>query len=171
MFYENDDKYILLKIILRDVVGYYNDYKDNGKIINFKLDDDSLDKIIDIFEYIDEKLKIDLNNFTYERKGEEYLKTKVSDKTCFRKSKGNKTNIVANENTKYNCRVLLQIQSVYYSTKDKDILSDDIKYYPEVLIEQCGYRVFSNNKFIHSSLIFTYSEPDDNDESEEEKIT
>ena len=31
MFYENDDKYILLKIILRDVVGYYNDYKDNGK--------------------------------------------------------------------------------------------------------------------------------------------
>ena len=70
VFYEHDDKYILLKIILRDVVGYYNDYKDNGKTINSKFDDDSLDKIINIFEYIEEKLKIDLNNFTYESKGE-----------------------------------------------------------------------------------------------------
>ena len=70
VFYEHDEKYILLKIILRDVVGYYNDYKDNGKTMNFKLDDDSLDNIINIFEYIKEKLKIDLNNFTYESKGE-----------------------------------------------------------------------------------------------------
>ena len=28
------------------------------------------------------------------------------------------------------------------SVKDKEILSDDIKYYPQVLIEQCGYRFF-----------------------------
>ena len=35
------------------MVGYY---KDNGKTMNFKLDDDSLDKIIDIFENIEEKL-------------------------------------------------------------------------------------------------------------------
>ena len=54
--------------------------------------------------------------------------------------------------------------------KDKEILSDDIKYYPQVLIEQCGYRFFSNNKLIHPDLIFTDSEPDDNDESEEEEI-
>ena len=27
------------------------------------------------------------------------------------------------------------LQPVYYSMKDKD----DIKYYPQVLIEQCGY--------------------------------
>ena len=121
MFYEHNYKYILLKIILRDVVGYYNDDKDNGKYdakygtktMNFKLDDDSLDRIYDIFEYIEKKLKIDLNNFTYESKDEEYLKTKVSDKTCFRKNKDDKTNIIRNENTRYNCRVLLQIQSVY----------------------------------------------------------
>ena len=53
----------------------------------------------------------------------------------------------------------------------------DIKYYPQVLIGQCGYRVFSNNKLIHPALIFTDSEsnseidsePDSEpDESEEE---
>ena len=172
VFYEHDDKYILRKFILRDVVGYYNDDKGNGKydakygtkIMNFKLDDDSLDKIYDIFEYT-EKKNIDLNNFTYESKGEEYLKTKVSDEICFRKNKDDKTNIIPNENTKYNCRVLLQIQSAYYSMKNKDILSDDITYH-HVLIEQCGYRVFSNNKLIHSDLIFTDSESDDDDISE-----
>ena len=73
----------------------------------------------------------------------------------------------------YNCGVLLQIQSVYYSMKDKDILSndnDDIVYYSQLLLEQCGYRFFSNNRLIHPDLIFTDFEPDDNDESEEEKI-
>ena len=62
------------------------------------------------------KSKIDLNNFTYESKGEEYIKAKASDETCFRKD--NITNTIPNENTKYSCRVLLQIQSVYYSMKD-----------------------------------------------------
>ena len=71
------------------MVGYYNDYKDNSKTINFKLDDDSFGKIIDIFDNIEEKLKIDLNNFTYESKGEEYLKKKVSDETCLRKCNSN----------------------------------------------------------------------------------
>ena len=63
MFFEHDDKYIPLKIILRDVVGYYNDYKDNSKHyskysakrINFKLVHDSLDKIFDNFECIETK--------------------------------------------------------------------------------------------------------------------
>ena len=48
--------------------------------------------------------------------------------------------------------------------KDKD----DIKYYHQILIEQCVYSVFSNNKLIHSDLDFTETKPDDNDESEEE---
>ena len=47
--------------------------------------------------------------------------------------------------------------------KDKDI-----KYYPQVLIEECVYRPFPNKKLINSDLIFTDSEPDDNDEPEEE---
>ena len=126
IFYEHDDKFIPLKIILRDVVGYCNDYKDNtkydskhsAKTMNFKIDDYSLDEIIVIFGHIEEKLGIDLNNFTYESKRQEYLKTIVSDETCFRKD--NKTNTIPNENTKHKCRVLLQIQSVYYSMKGKD---------------------------------------------------
>ena len=87
----------------------------------------------------------------------------MSDETCFRKDKNNKINTIPNENTKYNCRVLLQIQSVSYSMKDKDILSDDIKSYPQVLIEQCGYKVFSNNTIIYPDLIFSCSESDDTD--------
>ena len=58
--------------------------------MNFKLDDNSLDKIYDIFRHTEEKFGIDHNNFTYESKGEEYLKTIVSDETYF--IKDNKTN-------------------------------------------------------------------------------
>ena len=117
------------------MVGCYNDYKDNSKYdskysakrVNFKLTDDSLDTIYDIFGHIEKKIEIDLNSFTSESKGDKYLKTIVSDEKCFRKD--NKTNIIPNENTKYDYRVLLQIQSVYYSTKNKDD-NDDIFYYP-----------------------------------------
>ena len=88
MFYK-DDEYIPLKIILLDVPGFYNDYEDNDKTMNFKLDDDNLlGKIIDIFEHIGEKLKIDLNDYLYEgKKGDTYFKTKVSDETCLEKTR------------------------------------------------------------------------------------
>ena len=158
VIYEHDDEYIPLRIILRDMVGYYNDYKDNSKCdvkysakrMNFRLsdDDDLLIKFYDIFGHIEEKLGIVLN-YLCESKGEEYLKTNVSDETCFRKSKVNKTNIIPDKNTKNTFRVLLQIQSVYYSMKDN---ADDIKYYPQVLLEQCGYRPFSNNVLFHPDL-------------------
>ena len=58
MFYEDGDKYIPLRIIFKDVLGFYNDYKDNGKKMRFKLDDVSLGKSIDIFELIGKNLKI-----------------------------------------------------------------------------------------------------------------
>ena len=48
VFYE-DDEYISLEIILFDVQGFCNDHKDNGKKMNFKLDNGSLEEIIDIF--------------------------------------------------------------------------------------------------------------------------
>ena len=54
---------------------FHGDVKYSAKIMNFNFDDDSLDKIIDIFGHIEEKLGIDLNNFTCKSKGEEYLKT------------------------------------------------------------------------------------------------
>ena len=87
MFYEHGDKYILLKYILRDVVGYYNDYKDNKKTMNFKVDDDSLDKIIDIFEYLEEKFKIDLNNLHMKVRAKNILKQKYLMKDALEKTK------------------------------------------------------------------------------------
>ena len=86
------------------MVGYYNYYKDSSKYgakrMNFKLDENSLNKVYDIFRHIEKLLGIDdPNNFTYEsNKGKEYLKTSVPDETCFRE---NKDNIIPNENTKY----------------------------------------------------------------------
>ena len=58
----------------------------------------------------------------------------------------------------------IKIQSVYYSMKD----NDDIKYYTQILLEQCGYKSFSNNVLLHPDLEFTDTEPDS--ESEEEII-
>ena len=73
-------------------------------------------------------------------KAKNILKQKYLMKHALEKNKDNKTDIIPNENTKYNYRVLLQIHSM------KD--NDDIKYYPQVLIEQCGYRPFFNNTII-----------------------
>ena len=82
--------------------------------MNFNLDDNSLKKIIDIFDHIGKILNIDLDNYMYEdKKGTTYLKTKLFDETCFRKDKDKTTNTILNEKTNYNCRILLQIQSVY----------------------------------------------------------
>ena len=47
--------------------------------------------------------------------------------------------------------------------KDNDV----IRYYPQVLLEQCGCRPFSNNVLFHLDLEFTDTESDF-DESEEE---
>ena len=43
---------------------------------------------------------------------------------------------------------------------------DNIKYYPQVLLEQCVYKYFSNNTIVHQDLEFTNTKPDS--ESEEE---
>ena len=56
----------------------------------------------------------------------------MSNETCF------KNDIVPNKNTKYDCRVLLKLQSVYYSMK----YNDNIKYYAQISLEQCVYKIF-----------------------------
>ena len=71
-------------------------------------------------------LKIDLDNYLYEdKKGDTYFNANVSDETCFRKDKDKTTNTISSEKTKYNCRILLQIQSVCYNNKD---MLEDIAY-------------------------------------------
>ena len=44
--------------------------------MNFKLDDDLLEDVYDIFEHIEEKLDIGLNSFVYDSK-EEHLKKNI----------------------------------------------------------------------------------------------
>ena len=113
MFYEVDDEYIPLKITLLDVPGYYYIFNDDSKTMNFKLDDDSLGKIIEISEHIRGILNMDLYHYLYDHhNGIAYFKTKVSDETCFRRDKDKIGITIPNEKTKYNCRVLLQIQFV-----------------------------------------------------------
>ena len=67
IFYEDDDKYVPLNICFNNtLLGYYNEYinkdKKNPEYIfkrmNFVIDDDDLAyKMIDIFEYIEKKIK------------------------------------------------------------------------------------------------------------------
>ena len=66
MFYEDYNEYIPLKITLLNVPGYYNIFNDDGKTMNLKLYDDSLAKIIDVFEHIGEILNIDLYYYLYD---------------------------------------------------------------------------------------------------------
>ena len=96
VLYEHDNEYFPLRIILKDVVGYYSVYDDSKKM-NFNVNDKPYDKLSDIFEHIQKKLEITFGDFTFLRNnGEEYFNVKVS-----------------NEFTKYTCRALLQIKSVF----------------------------------------------------------
>ena len=71
VIYEHNNEYMPLRITLRDVVGYYDDYSDNDDNMNFKINDEHSDKIYqrleNIFEHIDQKLGITLNDFMFEK--------------------------------------------------------------------------------------------------------
>ena len=84
--------------------------------------------------------------FYEDKRGEEYHKRIVSNETSF------KDNII----TKYNYRVILRIQYVHYSMKDKD----SVKYYPQILLEKCVYRPFFDNVLIDTELEFSDNESD-----------
>ena len=121
--------------------------------MNFNLDGDSLEKIIGIFDSIGKILNIYLDNYSYEgNKYITYLKTKLADETCFRKDKDKTTNTILNKKTKYTCRVLLQIQSVYYNDNENE------NYYPQVFLQSCRYTFIANNKLIYDVLDFTDTE-------------
>ena len=143
------------------MVGYYSEYKNtedientrnNGKKKNFKLSGNLKDKIYDIFETIREKSNIDNINYAYNSPttGDEYLKTILSKKTLLEKDD---SRTIPSKNTKYSCNVLLRIQSVFHSTKDKD---KDVEYYSQVLLEQCCYDFFiGTRKIDHRNIIRT----------------
>ena len=62
VFYEDGNEYIPLKVTLTDVLAYYNIFKGDNKTMNFKLDNNSLEKIIDIFDHIGKIINIDLDH-------------------------------------------------------------------------------------------------------------
>ena len=171
-----------LRITLKDVAGYY-DVCNDDKRMNFKINDELSDKICqrltNILENIEEKLNITLNDFTFEKKGESYFKVKVTDETCFKENvkptltlkegkvtpKESDANFISKENVMYTCRALLQIQSVFFKTKDK---KDDISYYPQSLLQQCACKQSINKVIFHPDLEFRDTEPESESESEEE---
>ena len=57
--------------------------------MKFKINDDSLEKIIDVFEHIGKELNVDLDYYLYKSNEDTYFKTKVSDeeKTSIRQGK------------------------------------------------------------------------------------
>ena len=56
----------------------------NFKISNDERSDKSYQKLENIFEHIEEKLSIALNDFIFEEMGVSYFKMKVNDETCFK---------------------------------------------------------------------------------------
>ena len=168
MLYEYDNEYILLRVTLKDVVGYYSVYNDSKKM-NFSVND----KLINILEHIEEKLEITLADFTFERKGGEHTKATVSDETSFKEdikptlilkegkviSKEGK--VIPKEDVMYACRALLQI--IYYIIH----YPHNIIYYPQLLSDQCIHKHFINNPIFHPDLEFTDTEPDSKSVEEE----
>ena len=131
-FYEHNDEYIPLKIILSNLIGYYNEFNDTGsKKMHFVLKGNLEDKFYDIFDNIKEKSVIDNIDYAYEsgNRGIEYIKTTVSNNTLFLRDNYYET---PDKNIKYLCHVILVMKSVYHSTKDKD---KDVIYYPQVLLD------------------------------------
>ena len=110
----------------------------------FRLNGNLEGKFYDIFENVKEKSNIDNINHAHESPttGLEYLKTIVSGDTL---SDKDGSGIIPSKNTKYSCNVLLRIQSVFHSTKDKD---KDIEYYSQVLLEKCCYDFFIDTRKI-----------------------
>ena len=92
VLYGHNNEYMPLRIIaLKDLVGYYDVYNDD-KRMNFKINDEISDKIYQSLENILEHIekKLDMKNFTFEKKDASYFKIKVTDETCF-KEKGKVT--------------------------------------------------------------------------------
>ena len=143
VFYEHNNEYVPLKIILEDVVGYYNEYENNdAKGMNFKLNGNLEDNFWDIFEDIKKKSNIDHISYVCESNTGEYLKMKMFDKTLLDKDNNH---VIPSKKIKYLCSVALQIQSVWHSMKDKD---KDVKYYSQVFLDQCGNELFLDTREI-----------------------
>ena len=122
--------------------------------MHFRISDDLTDKIDDIFKHIEEKLNIGLKEWFCKSEFNYCLKTKIYKRTKVNKKIRNDNHIVPNKNAKYECKPLLQIQSIYYAQDDKK----HTVYYPQVLVEECGYKDFIEYNIAHKYFMFTDSD-------------
>ena len=161
IFYEDGNKYIPLNICFsKTLAGYYNDKRyDDGnvsKTVSFVIhNNDLVDRINNVFRHIEEKLDIVLQDSIYKSEINHYLRTKIYKRTCFNKKGCKDIHIVRNKNTKYECKSILEMQSIYYAQEDKK----DTVYYPKIRLEQCGYKDFIEYNIAYKDLMFTDSEP------------
>ena len=132
-----------LCIILPQMSGYINYFKNGGKNMSFFVRDDNvLDIYNEIWGVIKKKLKMKFHSEpVYDEK---YLKTKVREfdgviKTNFL------GNSVPKENTHYTCIAYVTIDSVIKMEK---------KNYPQVYLEECKYKIrkIQISRFINTEL-------------------
>ena len=141
--YQEDEIIKPLCIILPQMSGYINYFKNGGKSMSFFVRDDNvLDIYNEIWGVIKKKLKMKFHSEpVYDEK---YLKTKVREfdgviKTNFL------GNSVPKENTHYTCIACVTIDSVIKMEK---------KNYPQVYLEECKYKIrkIQISRFINTEL-------------------
>ena len=162
IFYEDGDKYIPLNICFsKTLAGYYNDKEfefDDGnvsKTMSFMIDDDLKDRINEIPKHIEEKLNIALQDPIHKSEINHYFRTKRYKRTRFNKKGCRDIHIVPNENTKYECKPLLQIQSIYYAQEDKK----HIFCYPQIRLEHVDTKILLNRKLLTRMLCLQIASP------------
>ena len=172
-----DKKTITLKLNNGVEIPAKNIYKEDLKIFN--INDIDIDKIRVSDKKLYDKKHNSYKHYVFYEDGNEYISLKITlldvlgyyntfeadSKTMKFKLDDNSLEKIKipDEKTKYNCRVLLQIQSVYCN--NKDVLEDE-DYYPQVLLQSCRYTFIDNNKLIHEALDFTDTVPESQSEEE-----
>ena len=81
--------------------------------MSFILNDALLGKFCEIFSDIEAKLGVEINDFAYDNGYGHRLRTKATDKTCFRQNNNRKQNILSRQVTNYTCRILVKIEFVF----------------------------------------------------------
>ena len=132
VFYEHENEHVLLKIVLRDVEGYYAENKGINNM-NFMLNGSVYDVIFDVFEDIEKKSNIENIIYSFETSsGFEYLKTNVPRNVAFKVD--GIDNITPYTSERYLCNTIIETQHVQHEKKDED---EDVKYYLQICLTDC----------------------------------
>ena len=147
VFYEHENEYVSLKIVLRDVESYYAEYKGINNM-NFLLKDSVYDVIFDVFEDIENKSNIEDIIYSFETSGGfDYLKTNVPRNIAFKVD--GTDNITPNTSDRYLCNAIIEIEHVQHEKKDED---EDVKYYSQICLTDCCCNIVKSNRKINPIL-------------------